>query len=195
MHLTLISAHPEPDSFNTSLARAYERGARESGASVNVVDLTALAFEPCLRGAHRTPMPDEPALAELRESVMASAHLAWFFPVWWYGLPALLKGLVDRLFLPGWAFAYEGGPLPRGLLTGRSSRYVATMDAPWSWYQLVHRDPIGSSFGRGTLRFVGLSPVERTLVYGVRGMSETQRQQWRERLLAQGRRDGAARRA
>jgi NAD(P)H dehydrogenase (quinone) len=124
-----VTSHPDPQSFSRALANAYARGATSHGVTVRQFDATELRFDVVLRGAHTTPMHDEPDLARLREAIDASAHVAWFFPTWWAGLPAALKGLVDRLFLPKVSFRYEGG-LPRGLLKGRSSRYVATMDSP-----------------------------------------------------------------
>ncbi len=130
-------------------------------------------------------MHDEPDLAKVRAAVDVSAHVAWFFPTWWAGLPAALKGLVDRLFLPKVSFVYEGG-LPRGLLKGRSTRYVATMDSPALWYWLAHHDALGGSFGRGTLQFVGFGPVQRTLIYRVRSLSEAARSVWLQRLEALG---------
>ncbi|MDP3504776.1 MAG: NAD(P)H-dependent oxidoreductase [Myxococcales bacterium] len=183
--MTLVTAHPDPQSFSRSLANAYARGATAQGVTVRHFDATELRFDPVLRGAHTTPMHDEPDLAKLREAVDASAHVAWFFPTWWAGLPAALKGLVDRLFLPKVSFVYEGG-LPRGLLKGRSSRYVATMDSPALWYWLAHHDALGGSFGRGTLQFVGFGLVQRTLVYRVRSLSEAARSAWLQRLEALG---------
>jgi NAD(P)H dehydrogenase (quinone) len=179
--MTLVTSHPDPKSFSRALANAYARGAMGAGVTVRQFDATELRFDLVLRGAHTSPMHDEPDLARLREAIDASVHVAWFFPTWWAGLPAALKGLVDRLFLPKVSFRYEGG-LPRGLLKGRSSRYVATMDSPALWYWLAHHDPLGGSFGRGTLQFVGFGPVQRTLVFGVRSLSEAARAAWLQRL-------------
>ena len=98
--LTIVTAHPDPKSFSRSLAAAYATGANRAGSIVQTLDATELQFDPVLRGASRTPMHDEPDLARLRAAIDTSAHVAWFFPTWWAGLPAALKGLVDRLFLP-----------------------------------------------------------------------------------------------
>jgi NAD(P)H dehydrogenase (quinone) len=190
--ITVLTAHPDPDSFNVALARAYTRGAVAAGVEVRVVDVTALEFDPLLRGAYRQPMADERDLADLRATILASGHLAWFFPVWWAGLPAVLKGLIDRLFLPEWAFRFEGRALPRGLLAGRSARYVATMDSPRLWYQLAHHDALAGSFGRATLRFVGLAPVDRTMIYSARTLAPEARAAWLARLADQGRADARA---
>lgn len=192
-NMTIVTAHPNSGSFSRALADAYATGARSAGATVQTFDATELQFDPILRGAYTTPMPDEPDLARLRASIDGASHVAWFFPTWWAGLPAALKGLVDRLFLPKVSFIYEGG-LPKGLLKGRSTRYVATMDSPAAWYWLAHHDALGGSFGRGTLQFVGFGPVERTMVYSVRSLSAKQRTTWVSRLEVLGARDARARR-
>ncbi|MBL8939293.1 MAG: NAD(P)H-dependent oxidoreductase [Archangium sp.] len=188
MNLTIVTAHPNPASFSRALASAYATGARSVGATVQTFDATELRFDPILRGAHTTPVADEPDLARLRASIDGAAHVAWFFPTWWAGLPAALKGLVDRLFLPKVSFVYEGG-LPKGLLQGRSTRYVSTMDSPALWYWLTQHDTLGGSFGRGTLQFVGFGPVARTMVYGVRSLNERARRRWLSRLEALGTKD------
>jgi putative NADPH-quinone reductase len=179
--LTLLTAHPLEDSLTQALAHAWARGAERAGATVEAFDVTKLAFDPVLRAAYRTPMVEEADLARVRQSLDRAAHVAWFFPVWWAGLPAAMKGLVDRLFLPKRSFTWEGG-LPKGLLAGRSSHYVATMDSPAAWYYLAQHDPLGGSFGRGTLRYVGFGPVTRTLLFSVRTATEARRKAWLQRL-------------
>lgn len=189
MRILVLTAHPESTSFNATLSAAYARGAEAAGATVETVDLTRLVFDPILRGAYREPMIDEPDLERMRERFLAADHIAWFFPVWWAAVPAVVKALVDRLLLPGWAYRFDGGPLPTGLLAGRSTRYVATMDSPRLWYLLAQHDALAGSFGRGTLSFVGLSPIERTLIYRARELSKEARAGWAEKLLLVGGRD------
>jgi NAD(P)H dehydrogenase (quinone) len=199
MHLTVLAGHPQATSFNAALIAAYVAGAERAGATVEVIDVSTLQFDPVLRQAHGASSlaealhDEEPDLARVRASLLQSSHLTFVFPVWWVGLPAALKALVDRVFLPGWAFRYGDSPLPVGLLGGRSARYVATMDSPALWYHLVQKDALGGSFGRGTLRFVGLSPVTRTLIHGVRSLNEPARKRWLVRLEETGRRDVEAR--
>ncbi len=192
-NVTIVTAHPDPASFSRALAQAYATGAQRAGATVQTFDATELRFDLVLRGAYTTPMRDEPDLARLRASIDAASHVAWVFPTWWAGLPAALKGLVDRLFLPKVSFIYEGG-LPQGLLEGRSTRYIATMDSPGLWYWFAHHDALGGSFGRGTLQYVGFGPVERTMVFSVRTLSPAARTRWLSRVEAQGAKDAARRR-
>lgn len=180
--ILVLLAHPDPASFVAALAQHYVQGAQRAGASVELIDITALQFDPVLRGGYRTPMPDEPDLARVRKAVNDAAHVVWIFPTWWVGLPAVLKGLIDRLLLPGQAFVFEGGALPRGLLAGRSTRYITTMDSPRLWYWLAHRRAMAASFARGTLRFVGFAPIRSTLLYSVRKMAPARRAAWLTKL-------------
>lgn len=197
MDVTLVTAHPVEGSFSNALGAAWAAGARGAGATVHAFDATRLRFDPVLRHVYQQRMPDEPDLARLRSAIAASTVVTWAFPTWWAGLPAALKGLVDRLFLPRESFVFEGRALPRGLLAGRSSRYVATMDSPAWWYALAHHAALEGSFGRGTLRFVGFAPVRRTVVHRVRALDAAARARWLDTLRATGARDveDAARRA
>lgn len=192
MNVTLLTAHPDPSSFCGALAAAWRRGAEEQGATVHHFDATRLEFDPVLRGPHVEAQHDEPDLARVRAAVEASAHVTWLFPTWWVGLPAAMKGLVDRLLLPRWAYRYEGGALPRGLLAGRSARYVTTMDAPRPWYWLAQHDAHGGAFARGTLHYVGFKPIDETLIFSTRKLDEAARARWLGRLAQHGRDDVTA---
>src|SRR5690606_33999396 len=133
----------------------------------------------------------EPDLIAARAAIEAADHVAWFFPTWWAGPPALVKGFVDRTFLSGWAFRYrEKNPLPEGLLRGRSARLVTTMDSPGFWYTLWHRRAVHRSMINATLKFVGFGPVTSTTLYRVRERSPAVLEQWIQRLEGIGREDG-----
>jgi putative NADPH-quinone reductase len=162
----LLVGHADPLSFNHQIATAYARGFSEAGGSVERIHLADLNFDPVLRKGFREPQPLEPDLIEARRAIEESSHLAWAFPTYWAAPPALVRGFFDRLFLPGWAFRYEKGKaLPVGLLKGRSSRVLLTMDSPGYWYSLYYGRSVHRSFGRGSLSFCGLSPVRFSTVY------------------------------
>lgn len=191
----LVLGSPDPKSFNAALAGAYARGVAEQGGSSTTLDLGALSFDPVLRQGHREPQPLEPDLVAARESIEHAQHVVWFFPIYWGSPPALVRGFVDRLFLPGWAFRYRGGARPEGLLAGRSSRVVSTMDSPGWWYALAHRWALHATMGTGTLSFCGFAPVSFTLLHGVREMSEQARLVWLTRMATIGARDARAARS
>lgn len=170
----VVMAHPNPQSFSAALANAYGSGAAVF-ARVDTLSIHDLRFDPILHTGFGGDQPLEPDLLRAREQIEQARHVAWFFPTWWAAPPALLKGFVDRVFLPGWAFSYEGGPNPTGLLKGRSSRMVTSMDSPGLWYRLWHRRSVHASFINATLRFVGFGPVRQTTHFSLRSKSAEQR--------------------
>ncbi len=152
----VLLGHADPDSLNAHLARAYTDAWRTAGGTASLVTLSELAFDPVMRHGYRQEQPLEPDLARVRDAIDDAQHLAWFFPMYWATQPAIVRGFVDRLFIPGWAFRYPakgGNGLPEGLSRGRSARVVVTMDSPSWWYTLAYNRAIHGSFvGRGSLR-------------------------------------------
>ena len=187
--ILVILGHPEADSYCGALADAYAEGARATGASVRMLRLGELELDLVLR---REGQAEEPDLLAARQAIADAAHIAWAFPMWWVGPPALLKGFVDRALTSGWAYRYDERGLPEGLLKGRSSRTIVTMDSPSWWYFLWYRRALRISFDRGTLQFCGMTPVRRTIVYGVRTLDEAKRAAWLERAREAGAQDARA---
>lgn len=187
----LLFGHPDTGTwtFNHQLAAAYEKGVAAEGGTVERIDLGTLEFDPVLRTGYREKQALEPDLVRVGQAIERANHLAWFFPTYWAAPPALVRGLVDRLFLPGWAFRFEGHALPRGLLRGRSARVVTTMDSPGWWYRFMLHRTIHNSFGRATLAFCGVRPVRVTTIHGVRAFGESKRDAWCDRMFAIAKRD------
>lgn len=184
--------NPETPTFNERLAEAYRRGYEAKGGTVERIDLTRLSFDPVLRTGFREQQPLEPDLLHAKRSIEQATHLVWVFPTYWASPPAVVRGFFDRLFLPGWAFRYEGGnPLPKGLLSRRSARVIVTMDSPAFWYTMINFRPIHRSFGGASLKFCGLAPVKFTTVYNVRGLVEPKRAGWCDKLAVVGAADAA----
>lgn len=103
-------------------------------------------------------------------------------------MPALLKGLLEQLFRPGFAFAESGEHgLPKKLLTGKSARIVVTMGMPALFYKWFYRAHSLKSLERNILAFSGFGPVHSSIVGMVEGMGEKQRRRWLRRLEQLGR--------
>lgn len=191
----LLFGHADRETtFNHRLADSYERGFRAEGGSVERVVLSELQFDPVLRHGYRLDQPLEPDLQRVRRAIERADHLAWFFPTYWASPPAVVRGLVDRLFLPGWAFRFEpGSAMPKGLLRGRSARVVTTMDSPGLWYTAVNHRCLHRSFGSATLSFCGLAPLRFTAIHSARELDEAGRARWCAKVEGFGRRDVGAR--
>ena len=133
--ILILLGHPLKDSLNGALLDAYEAGAREAGHEVRRVNIGDLAFDPILHKAYREIQPLEPDLIALKESFNWAEHIVISYPTWWSSMPALLKGLFDRLWIPGFAYNFhkEGSFLKRKFswiarLKGRSARIFITSD-------------------------------------------------------------------
>lgn len=129
--ILLILGHPQRGSFCGALADTYRQAAQARGAEVRLLALGDLAFDPVLRTGFDGAQPLEPDLAAAQESIRWAGHLVLVYPTWWGGPPALLKGFVDRVFLPGFAFRYrKGSILWDKLLAGRTADLLVTLDTP-----------------------------------------------------------------
>jgi NAD(P)H dehydrogenase (quinone) len=136
MHVLLIHCHPRPDSFSSALRDAAVAGLTASGHAIEQRDLYAEGFDPVLSTYQRGVYFDEAAnVLGLEDHVAAlrrAEALVLVYPTWWFGMPAMLKGWLDRVWLPGVAF-HLGGPkalLP--LLTKiQKIAVVTTYGSPW----------------------------------------------------------------
>lgn len=184
----IILGHPNARSFCGALADAYEKGASQAGAQVRRLNLGELEFDLHMRAGYSGEQTLEPALEAAQRDIAWADHLVFVYPTWWGTMPALLKGFIDRTFVPGFAFKYrQGNPLPAKLLGGRSARLITTMDAPPAWYYLVVGAPGHKAMKRATLHFCGIKPVRVTSLGPVRGSSDSRRRGWLEKVQALGR--------
>ncbi|HXQ12258.1 MAG TPA: NAD(P)H-dependent oxidoreductase [Caulobacteraceae bacterium] len=135
MKHAVIVAHPNAQSFNLTMARAYETAARALGHAVIVRDLYRLGFNPCL-AADELPSADgfHPGADVASErALLADVDVFCFvYPLWLDSPPAILKGYLERVF--GYGFAFERGPAGNTpLLEGRSMISVSSSGAPTAW--------------------------------------------------------------
>ena len=189
VNVLVILGHPRTESLCGALADAYCEGARAAGVVLKRLDLSTLDFDPHVHTPSPNDQPLEADLVTAQSLVSWADHLVFVYPTWWGTTPALLKGFLDRIITPGFAFnKCEGGTGYEGLLQGRSAQLITTMDTPPLVHRLLYRQPGRNAMARATLGFCGIRPV-RSLVFGsVRFSSEEQRETWLERARSAGRR-------
>jgi NAD(P)H dehydrogenase (quinone) len=175
----VIQGHPRAESLCGALAHAYAEGARARAHEVRQLDLSSLGFDPVLHGGFKGHQALEPGLATAQEGLAWADHLVFVYPVWWGGPPAVLKGFVDRTFLPGFAFKYrENSALWDKLFTGKSARLIVTADSPGWWLSLVTGNPAVKLMKGPVLHFCGVDPVRTTVLPQVRKSSPERRAAW-----------------
>lgn len=165
--ILLIQGHPDRSHEHLchALEDAYANGARLAGHEVRRTHVADLEF-PLLRTQEEWEHGElPPCLKQAQLDISWSEHMVLFFPLWLGDMPALLKGFLEQVARPGFAFQPEAtNPLAKKALKGRSARVVVTMGMPalvYRWYFLAHSV---RSLERNILGFVGISPVHDTLI-------------------------------
>jgi NAD(P)H dehydrogenase (quinone) len=177
--ILVIVGHPADESFCHALADAYAAAAQSAGHEVRRIALGALAFDPVLKNGYRQVQALEPDLVAAQESILWAEHLVFAYPIWWGAMPALMKGFIDRIFLPGFAFKYRKDSVWWDkLLAGRSARLLVTMDTPPWYFRWIYRMPGHNQMKHTILGFCGVKPVKITNFGPIRSSSPAQRERW-----------------
>ena len=182
-NILIINGHPNSKSFNFAIVDAYEKGALQSKASVETITIANLKFNPNLQFGYQQRTELEPDLLEAWKKIQKADHLVWVHPVWWGGLPAITKGFIDRLFLPGMAFQYkENSVWWDKLLKGKTAHIITTLDQPGWYYHLFYGRPSVNQLKKSTLEFCGVKPVKVTYIGIVKSANELQRAKWLQKV-------------
>ena len=158
MRVLVVYAHPSAESFAAALRDTAIAALDGAGHEVRLADLYAEGFDPVMSAGERRSYHDEgrneePVAGELARLRWAEA-LVFVYPTWWYGLPAILKGWLDRVLVPHATFALPepGKPIRPRLTNIRRLVVLSSCGAPWWWMMLVG------------------APGRRTLTRGVRAI-------------------------
>lgn len=155
----ILLGHPDKETLNGSLASVYERGVTEAGHEVRRMNLGDMQFDPILHLGYKSIQPLEPDLKTFQENVRWCDHFVIFYPSWWSTMPALLKGLFDRVWLPGFAYQFvEGGYMWKKLMKGKSASMFITSDTAPIIQRLIFGDTT-NELKKGILWFAGFGPI------------------------------------
>lgn len=182
-NILIINGHPNKEAFNFAIATAYKKGAENSGAEVKEIIIADLRFNPNLQFGYQKRTELEPDLIDAWEKIKWANHLVWIHPVWWGGLPAITKGFIDRLFLPGFAFQYRENSVQWDrLLKGKTAHIITTLDQPSWYYWIVYGRPSVNQLKKATLQFCGVTPVKVTYFGIVKTATDTLRKKWLDNI-------------
>ena len=208
MNVLIVHAHPEPQSFNAAMTRAAAAALAAAGHAVVVSDLYAMGFDPVSSRANFASVHDPAFLklqleerhatdvggfapeieAELRK-LEAADLLILQFPLWWFGLPAILKGWVDRVFAMG--RIYGGGMIyESGRFRGRRALLSLTTGAgPEAYVKDGFNGDLSAilrPIHRGVLQFVGFDVLAPQVVHAPVRLADAERDEaltaWAVRL-------------
>lgn len=186
--ILIINGHPDKESICFALAVSYKNGAIATGAECKIINLIDLDFDLNLRFGYRKRTELEPDLVKIQESLLESDHLVFVYPTWWGTYPALLKGFIDRVFLPKFAFKYrENSLFWNKLLKRKTARLIVTMDTPKWYYSFVYKSPGHNSIKKAVLKFCGVKPVRITTFSPIKFSDNKKRQKWINKVEQLGR--------
>jgi putative NADPH-quinone reductase len=158
MRALTVYCNPNPESFSAHLRDVVQETLAQRGAETRVIDLYAEGFEPVMsleerRGYHTPGENEKPVASQL-------AHLRWcdtlifVYPTWWFGLPAMLKGWLDRVLVPHATFALPTEEKPiQPLLSNITTIAVVTTCGARYWQSKVIGEPGRKTLLRG-IRFI-----------------------------------------
>ncbi len=198
MRVFIVHAHHEPQSFNGAMTREAMAALASAGHEVILSDLYAMAFNPVSDRRNFTTVANGERLRQQAEEAYAAQHdgfsadikaemdkLFWCdvlilqFPLWWFGLPAILKGWVDRVFAAGGKIYGGGKWYDRGVFAGKRAMCSLTIGGGAPMYSRHGLNgPIDSILfpvNHGILYFTGFSVIEPFIVHAPARISDAER--------------------
>ena len=212
MKAFIVLAHPEPKSFNGAMFRTAAETLRAEGHEVHTSDLHAMQWNPVsdrrnfvtvkdpdflklqIEEAHASEVGGfAPVIETELEKLEDCDLMIWQFPLWWFGLPAILKGWADRVLAMGRTYG-NGRIYEKGVFRGKRALLSLTTGGPAEAYtpEGFNGDIMGilRPVHRGVLQFVGFDVLAPHIVYGPVRVDEARRREWLEAWAGRLRRIG-----
>jgi NAD(P)H dehydrogenase (quinone) len=174
----ILMGNPDAEgTLGSELASHYESEARAAGHEVRRTNLGDLQFDPILHKGYKVIQQLEPDIINVQEDMKWADHFVLIYPLWWAGMPALLKGLWDRMYIPGFAFHFHKDGLGWDkLLKGKTARVIIT-SKNWPIIERVLFGDFKNEVGRALLGFAGYK-VRITEIGRAENLSEGKRNSW-----------------
>ena len=188
--ILILNGHPAPSSLSSLFAETYAEAAQGAGHDVRLTHLPDMAFDPDHEtGGYATTKQREPVLETFLDDLDWCGHFVLCSPMWWGGLPAKLKGVFDRAFIPGRTFSTrETTPLglPNPLLTGRSARVIITADTPGYFMRFAYGNALQKQLKNQILGFCGFKPVRFSWLAPASDPTPDQLTKWKAQIATHG---------
>lgn len=179
MHLLTVFAHPIRTSYPGAVMDAFHDPFIEAGCSADVLDLHTESFDPRFTEADHShfwggPIPS--GIADMHRRVEAADRLAFVFPVYWWSMPAMMKGWIERVFTGDWAYQYGSGVADRGKepLHGLLPRVPTTLlgvggSKQRTYDKYGYDQAMQTQLDVGIFAYCGITDVDSHLIYDVEG--------------------------
>ncbi|MCE1168756.1 MAG: NAD(P)H-dependent oxidoreductase [Sphingobacteriia bacterium] len=176
--ILVINAHPYDESYVSELFRTYVNHLDTNKHQVKTIELGKMTFDPVLRYGYTRRMPVDNDIELSQNLVSWADHIVFFYPIWWTTMPALLKGWIDRVITPGFAFNSKGFKTTKHL-KGRTAQLFMTSDAPALYQRLILNSPV-RLMKRHILGYCGIKVVKSD-IFGM--VTSAKRERARKRFI------------
>lgn len=183
MHLLTVFAHPFPTSYPGRVMDAFHEPFEAAGHTIDLLDLHAEGFDPRFTGDDHVHFwgGEIPAgIAEAHRRVEAADRLAFVFPVYWWSMPAVMKGWIDRVFTGGWAYQYGAGVEDRGTqpLHGLLPRVPTSLigiggSSQRTYDRYRYAEAMRTQIDVGIFAYCGIRDVESHLIVDIEAQGNT----------------------
>lgn len=181
--IVIINGHPGKENLNSAIVDSYINSAREAGSEVRYIAIGALDFNPNLQFGYSQRMELEPDLVKALEDIQWSEHTVWIHPMWWLGIPAIMKGFFDRAFLPGITFKRDEKGVTEGLLKGKTGRIITTAgDLSLTMYEEIYKSSGLVQLKEGILGYCGISPITSNFIGPLNELNKSDRLKWLKKI-------------
>lgn len=186
----IFLGHPNIESLSSHFADVYEAAAKAAGHEVRRTNIGEMQFDPILHKGYREIQALEPDLLKFQEDVRWADHVMIIYPLWWLSVPALLKGLIDRTWLPGFAFRYHKNKAGKRLLgwdqllKGRTMRVITLLSNNPLLVYIAFGDYM-NDFVHGTMGFAGFK-TRTTKIGHSEKLTPKQLAGWEEKIAQMG---------
>lgn len=155
--ILVLLGNPDTKSYSGSIADAYETGAKEAGHEVERVNISDMHFDPILHQGYKEIQELEPDLKRMQDLWRWADHIVIIYPNWWVTMPAALKGMFDRMYLPGFAFNFDKATkkvIQR--LKGKSARVIVIAGTHSPFMTWLKYGDFTNEIVHGILGFAGV---------------------------------------
>ncbi|MGN7360661.1 NAD(P)H-dependent oxidoreductase [Paenibacillus sp. SAF-054] len=177
MNHLIIYAHPRKESFNHAILETAVQGLKQKGHDVIVRDLYAMKFQPVISSSEVLGGVGEDVEQEQKHLMWADV-ITFIYPIWWTGLPAIMKGYIDRVFSYGFAYRYVNG-VQMGLLKGKKTVIINTQGKSHAQYAASGMDQaLRLTSDKGIFEYCGLEVMYHLFLESVPESDDDTRAAW-----------------
>jgi NAD(P)H dehydrogenase (quinone) len=183
MNVLIILAYPNKDGFCYNAYEIIKKNLGKQNHEIRIHNLYEENFDPVLvfnKNKPRHDMKIDPELEKYRDNLLWANHLVFVFPIWWSGMPAILKGYIDKVFAAGFAYEFKG-LIPIGLLKNKTAWIITAYDTPYLYAKLIQKD-YGNILKNQVLKMCGIKKIKIMAFSGIKNSTKNAREKWLNKL-------------